>query len=185
MNCENETQLLLVQVEAGEEGAEAALFELVYQDLRRHAGGLLRGRAGHTLQATGLVHEAWLRLAGTDLTLEGRRHLIRIAARAMRHVLLDHARRRSAGQRPDPARRVDLDPDLVSAPNRSMELLILDEALEALRAQDERLATVAELRLFGGLGHQEIADTLELSLRSVERAWHQARAALQASSDSR
>ena len=151
---------------------------LLYTELRRIAARLLadQGR-GHTLQPTALVHEAWLRLADqTQTSAADRMRFLRLAARAMRFVLVDHARARCADKRGG-GRRVTLDLEQVAlAPGAG--LLELDQALEQLTAVDPELARLVELRFFAGLSHAAVADTLGVSLRTVERQWRLARAFL-------
>ena len=160
-------------------GAEASeLFPLVYAELRRIAAReMRRERPGRTLQTTALVHEAYLRLLkDASLSFENRAHFLGIAARAMREILIEHARGRAARKRGGGAVRLTLD-DLaapVAAP--SVDVLALDEALERLARFDERHARVVELRYFGGLSVEETAAAMKLSPATVKRAWTLARA---------
>ena len=161
-----------VRADAGE------LFPLVYAELRRIAAReMRRERPGRTLQTTALVHEAYLRLLkDTSLSFENRAHFLGIAARAMREILIEHARGRAARKRGGGAVRLTLD-DLaapVAAP--SVDVLALDEALERLARFDERHARVVELRYFGGLSVEETAAAMGLSPATVKRAWTLARA---------
>ena len=161
-----------VRADAGE------LFPLVYAELRRIAAReMRRERPGRTLQTTALVHEAYLRLLkDTSLSFENRAHFLGIAARAMREILIEHARGRAARKRGGGAVRLTLD-DLaapVAAP--SVDVLALDEALERLARFDERHARVVELRYFGGLSVEETAAAMDLSPATVKRAWTLARA---------
>lgn len=150
--------------------------DLVYAELRRLARRAMSRQApGHTLQTTALLHEAWLRLEKVGARWESEEHFLAVAARAMRSVLVDHARRRSADKRGGGRQRVDLD-DLVDVlQQRSADLLALDEALAELARLDEELGRIVELRFFGGLKHPAIADLLGVSLRRVERGWSTAR----------
>jgi RNA polymerase sigma factor (TIGR02999 family) len=150
----------------------------VYAELRTLAGRYLRHeRPGHTLDPTGLVHEVCLRLAdGRAQTVSDRGHLIGIAARSMRQVLVNHAQRRSAARRGGGRRRVELDPALAVFEARCVDLLALDEALARLEGRDPRLCHVVELRFFGGLSIAEIAVVTGSSTRTVERDWMTARA---------
>jgi RNA polymerase sigma factor (TIGR02999 family) len=169
---------LLARLGQGEESAVGDLFQLVYRELRELAAGqLARERPGHTLQPTALVHEAFMKLSGTAVGARDRGHFIGIAARAMRQVLVDYARRRGAGKRGRGWDRttlrvggavVDVDPD---------ELLDLDRALETL---DERQRRVVELRYFAGLEELEVARLLGVTERTVRRDWVKARAWLYA-----
>lgn len=180
----------LVAWTQGDEGARERLWERVYADLRVQARAYLsRERAGHTLEPTALVHEAWFRLirAG-DLEVESRGHFLALAARAMRQVLVDHARARLAEKRGAARRRgggsellqlaeVDLDQD-------AEELLALEEALEDLRRLSPRLVQVVELRFHGGLNKDEAALSLGISRNTVDRDWRAARAWLATRLDS-
>jgi len=153
----------------------------LYGELRRLARGILAGqRPGHTLQPTALVHEAYLKLADHGETRRyGRTHFMALAARAMRHILVDHARGHARGKRGGAWRRVTLTDGLEPAGKSDLDrdqLLALERALERLQAVDEREARVVELRFFGGLTMVEIAEALDVSLRSVEADWTHARA---------
>ena len=172
---------LLDRASAGDEGAAGRLLELVYEQLRALAASYLRGeRAGHTLQPTALVHEAFLRLqAGSPVRYQNHTHFFAVAARAMRQVLVDHARRRAAAKRGGDPERVTLDDGLQlggDAESRVIDVLALDEALERLGKLDERQARVVELRFFGGLTIDEAARVLEVSTDTVEDDWAMARA---------
>lgn len=156
-------------------GSRGALGCETYAELRALAAAhLRRERRGHTLQPTALAHEAWLRL-GAQLEAPG---LEAAASKAMREILVDHARRRSAAKRGGGWRRVTLDPAACELPGRELDLLALDEALENLAALDGRQAQVVELRYFGGLSTEETARALGVSARTVEGDWHMARAFL-------
>jgi RNA polymerase sigma factor (TIGR02999 family) len=153
------------------------LMPLVYEQLRRMAHRQLGAEAaGHTLTATALVHEAWLRIADqTRARLQDRAHFFSIAARAMRRILIDYARRHRAARRggidgvaPAP---VSLDAVELSVNERADALVALDEALERLAAVDARLARVVECRFFAGLTEEETAEALEVSRRTVAREW--------------
>jgi RNA polymerase sigma factor (TIGR02999 family) len=161
----------------GDEEARERLFHLLYGELRRQAGRYMRReRPGHTLQPSGLVHEAFLRLAGSPgLDWQSRGQFFAIAARVMRQVLVDHARRRGAAKRA--GWHVTLDEgDAATVP---LDVLDLERALEELVALDPRQARVVELRFFGGLDVDETAQLLGLSPRTVKREWQTARAWLQ------
>ena len=154
---------------------------LVYDELRRLAGGYLRReRVGHTLSPTALVHEAFLRLVDQNsVTWIGRSHFFGIAAQAMRRVLVDHARRRSAKKRSRQL-EVTLDPELNVADDAAAgEILAVDEALARLAELDPRPARLVELRYFAGLSIAEAADVLEISSATAKRDWALARAWLQ------
>jgi RNA polymerase sigma factor (TIGR02999 family) len=162
---------------AGAADASRRLFELVYDELRRLAGGLMRHeRADHTLQPTALVHEAFMRLAdATGIEWQGRAHFMGVAARAMRQILVDHARRRAAEKRGGGLQRVTLTGQEPVAPHDAVEILELDELLERFAALDPRAARVVELRVFGGLTVQGAAHLLEVSPRTVDGDWAVAR----------
>jgi RNA polymerase sigma factor (TIGR02999 family) len=161
----------------GDQAAGEELFPILYAELRRQARHYMRReRRSHTLQPSGLVNEAYLRLAGSpDLGWQDRAHFFAIAARVMRQVLVDHARRRRAAKRE--GCRVTLED--AKAPAAPLELLDLENALTELVALDPRQARVVELRFFGGLDVEETADVLGLSARTVKREWQTARAWLQ------
>ncbi len=173
----DEVSRLLEGVNAGAPGAFDSLVGLVYGELRRMAGGLMRGQAGgHTLQPTALVNEAYLRLAQGTTQWDGRAHFFGAAARAMRQVLIAHARRHATEKRAGGAVRVtfhDLD---VQAPEPHLDVLALDEALNALAQVNGRFSRVMELRYFAGCTLQEIADLSGQSLATVKRDWAYARA---------
>lgn len=155
---------------------EDRLFQLIYSDLRRGAGDLMRAERGaHTLQPTALVHEAYLRLVGADVEWEGRTHFLGIAARVMRQVLVDHARRRGAARRGGGWERVTLDEDFVDGRDPVFEILDLDRALNRLTGMSERMARVAELRIFAAMSRSEIAEVLAVSVSTVRNDWAVAR----------
>jgi RNA polymerase sigma-70 factor (ECF subfamily) len=170
---------LLEESAAGDETAAARLFPIVYDELRRLAGAALRReRPSHTLQPTALVHEAFLRLVDVKSSrLQDRGHFIAIAARAMRRVLVDHARSRGAVKRGKAEARLSIDDvDVAAADASDMDLVALDQALERLAAIDERQARIVELRFFGGLTVEETAVVIGASDRTVKRDWQMARA---------
>jgi RNA polymerase sigma factor (TIGR02999 family) len=172
-----ETTRLLRAIGAGDPRAAEQLLPLVYDELHRLAARLMgRERKGHTLQATALLNEAFLRLCDPGGSFDDRAHFLRVAARAMRHVLVDHARARRAHKRVGPGTRVDLDEAAAFAEDDADSVLAVDETLGRLAAVDSQLAQLVELRYFGGLDNPSIAAALGLSLRSVERAWVTARA---------
>jgi RNA polymerase sigma factor (TIGR02999 family) len=169
---------ILARVRAGEADADAELLPLVYEELRGIARGqLARGRGGHTLQATALLHEAWMKLGDVGRAdPQDRTHFLAIAARTMRQVLVDHARGKNADKRGGSWERVTLDIALDQLQCRELDLVELDDALQQLAAQDPRKARVVELRFFGGLSMAEVAEVTGMSLRSVEGDWYMARA---------
>lgn len=152
----------------------------VYEELRKIAHRHLRKeRSGHTLNTTALVHESYVSLAGSDkLEWESRTHFCAVASRAMRHILVDYARRRAAAKRGGGRIQVTLGEGVAAQQGLPYDLLALDEALQALADRDERLARVVECRFFGGMTVDETADALEVSRRTVERDWTRAKAYL-------
>jgi RNA polymerase sigma-70 factor (ECF subfamily) len=160
-------------LEGADEGAQENLFTLVYAELRSLAGILMSAeRAGHSLQPTELVHEAYLRLVMADAsTWEGRAHFLATAARAMRRILVDHARRRGAAKRGGARTRVSLRPEIAPAPEPAVDLLHLDDCLRRMADLDERMARLVELRVFAGMTHREAAYVLGVSTRTAEGDW--------------
>jgi RNA polymerase sigma factor (TIGR02999 family) len=153
------------------------LAQQVYDELRRLAGAYMRReRPGQTLQPTALVHEAYLRLAGTDPVWTDRNHFIGIAARSMRQILVERARARGAQKRWAGMDRVTLSETLVGAANEDAMLPALDDALDRLGAIDPEQVRIIELRYFVGLTNEETADALGLSPATVKRRWALARA---------
>ena len=169
---------LLIKWRQGDKAALDALIPLVYRELRGVAGARLRGeRAECSLQTTALVHETYLRLVDLNrLTLENRTHFFAIAARLMRQILVDQARRSQAEKRGGGLTMVTLEAaSPVSAPN-IVDVLALDQALEELASLDERLCRVVELKFFAGLTIDEAAEALDVSRATVERDWAAAKA---------
>jgi len=162
----------------GDDHALDSLMPLVYHELRRIASYILKGeRPGNTLQPTALVSEAYLKLAGgTKMRWQDRAHFFAVAARAMRQILVDYARRHQREKRGGKAQRLQLDEALVFAVERSEELLALDEAMDRLAAVDQRKARVVELRFFAGLENKEIGEVLNVSANTVMRDWNLAKA---------
>jgi RNA polymerase sigma factor (TIGR02999 family) len=171
---------LLRAVEGGDRAARDRLFAVVYAELRGLARGQLRRiPARDTLSTTALVNETYLKLAGDrPWTARDRSHFFALAARAMRQILVDHARRRARQKRGGGVAAVSLDEALVPSPDRAEELLALDAALERLEAMDAELAQIVEWRFFAGLSVEEVAELLEISDRTVKRHWRAARAFL-------
>jgi RNA polymerase sigma-70 factor, ECF subfamily len=164
---------LLAEWRRGDGAALARLIPLVYAELRRVASARLRHEApNHTLQTTALVHEAYVRLVGLErMTLRDRTHFFAMAARLMREILVDHARRRDAQKRGGGLTMLALDDVAAGAESGIVDVLALDEALTELHALDERLCRVVELRYFAGLNIAETADALDVSSATVERDW--------------
>ncbi len=173
-----QTARLLIAAESGDSQASEAMLALVYDELHDLARSMFGGeRHDHTLQPTALLHEAWMRIDSGDTEWQDRRHFVRVAAKAMRNVLVDHARARGAQKRGGGHRDVTLNTDLTGSSTASPdELLAIHEALQELSKVDEQLGDIVELRVFCGMKHPAIASTLDMSLRSVERSWRLARA---------
>jgi RNA polymerase sigma-70 factor, ECF subfamily len=170
---------LLSEVSTGNQDAAASVFALVYDELRRLAASALRHeRPDHTLQPTALVHEAYLRLADEPQgRWENRAHFLAVAARAMRRILVDHARSRNARKRGSGAVRFSIEDveDPVVAQGQDLDLVVLDEALARLTALDPRQGRIVELRFFGGLSVEETGAVVGASPRTVKRDWQLAR----------
>jgi RNA polymerase sigma factor (TIGR02999 family) len=164
---------LLVQWSQGDDAALVELTPLVYDELRRVAHCYLSGqRPDHTLQTTALVNEAYLRLADqTNPCWQNRAHFFAVAARAMRQILVSYARTQQAQKRGGGAVKVDLDEVALVSPEESKEIVELHEALEQLSALDSRKAQVVELKYFGGLNYEEIAEVLKISRITARRDW--------------
>ncbi|HJS75760.1 MAG TPA: ECF-type sigma factor [Vicinamibacteria bacterium] len=172
--------LLLQAYAGGDRAAFDQLVPLIYEELRRIARNhLRRTQRGATLDTNGLVHEAYLKLAGQKgMRVEDRGHFLAIAARAMRQIIVSRARARVAAKRGGGDIRMTLDEERVAAAgeNQAEWLLDLDRALEGLRERDERLARTVECRFFAGLSEDETAEALGVSLRTAQRNWMRARA---------
>lgn len=171
------TQLLLAWGK-GDQTAFEQLLPLVYGELRLIAERYLkRERAGHTLQATALVHEAYLKLVNQQqVEWQNRAHFYGIAAHAMRRILIDHARTRQADKRGSGETQLSLDENLTVADERHRELIALDDALTALAAFDPQKSRIVELRYFGGLSIEETAAVLDIGTATVIRQWRLAKA---------
>src|SRR5437867_2323107 len=169
---------LLADWSHGDNGALAELTPLVYEELRRLAHHFMDGqRLDHTLQTTALVDEAYLRLADqTNPSWQSRAHFFAIAARAMRQILVNYAKSSRAQKRGGGALRVELDEAALVSPEQSKEIVDLHEALERLAALNSRKAQVVELKFFGGLNYDEMAEVLKVSRITVRRDWEFARA---------
>lgn len=161
----------------GNQQAAEQLLPLVYKELRSVAMRYLRKeRANHTLQATELVHEAYLKLIReSDRTWQNRAHFIGVAANAMRAILVDYARAWQAGKRKSNQNKVPLIEEIVCSPERSRDLIALDDALRVLAEKSPRQAKVVELRYFGGLNVEDTAEVLGVSPKTVKRDWSLAR----------
>jgi len=173
---------LLTRIQNGDRVAETRLFELLYSDLRRMAKSQLRSeRSDHTLQPTALVHEVYVKVFGdTPPPAYSRSHFMALAARVMRQYLVDHARARKTRKRGGEKTRVEFDEAWIYDDRRSDEFLAVHDALERLRRWAPRQSHIVEMRFFGGLSEDEIAEHLQVSSRTVKRDWAMARAWLHA-----
>lgn len=172
---------LLNEVQGGSQAAYEQLLELVYETLRTMARQRLRkAQPGQTLQATALVHEAWMRMGdGTDQGWQSRQHFFATAARAMRDIVVEQARRRKRAKHGGDQERVEFSTDLLSANgSKAVDVIALDDALTSLEASYERPARIVMLRTFAGATIEEIAEMLEISKRTVDREWLFARTVL-------
>jgi len=169
---------LLADWQRGDETALNRLTPLVYDELRRIAHRYVqRERNGHTLETTALVNEAYLRLAEQKkIDWQNRAHFFAVTAQVMRHILIDHARRRHFAKHGGEVRRVSLAEAEMMSQERAGELVALDEALDELAELDARKSRVVELRYFGGLGLEETAEVLAISVMTVRRDWRAAKA---------
>jgi len=174
----NEITEQLIAWSKGDEGALDALIPAVYQELRRMANYYLRGEnAGHSLQPTALVHEAYLRLIDqTKVDWQNRAHFFGVAAQMMRRILVDHAKAKHRAKRGGTATKVSLDETVNLSSERAAELVALDDALKVLDELDERKSRIVELRYFGGLTVDETAQVLGVSDKTVMRDWSLAKA---------
>lgn len=180
MSAQEDVTRLLADLTAGDAAAVDRLLPLVYDELHSLAQRQLRAeRPDHTLQATALVHEAYIRLVDqTSVQWRSRAHFMAIAATAMRRILVDHARARGRQKRGGSSgrERVELDDALVVAFERDAGLIDLDDALERLGARSPERARIVEMRFFGGLSIEEIAGVLGISVSTVNREWRYSRA---------
>ena len=167
---------LLQAMRSGDPEAEAELMRLVYPELRRLAAAYLRRESpNHSLQATELINELYLRLAGGPHEFENSAHFRAVAAKSMRNILVDRARARHAGKRGGEVRKLGLDGLEIGSPSMDDRVLALEEALSRLSEWDARQARVVQLRFFGGMTEEEIGEVLGMSARTVKRDWRQAR----------
>ena len=164
---------LLVAWSSGDEAALQELMPLVYDELRKLAHHYIRReRPGHTLQTSGLVNEAYLRLVDqTKIQWQSRKHFYGIAARLMRQILVDYARKQSYAKRGGDAQRVELDEKLIISRDRAADIVDLDDALKKLAEIDPRQSQIVELRFFGGLSVEETAEVLSISVSTLMRDW--------------
>ncbi len=177
-NAGQQITRLLSLANAGDKQAADDLLPLVYGELRKLARSRMRHeQPGQTLQATGLVHEAYLRLVGSeDIAWDSRGHFFAAAAEAMRRILIERARRKSRIRHGGELRRASMHTDILVVDDADSQLLDLDQALTDLEAQDRQMANVVKLRYFAGLSIEETAAALNISPRSVNRSWVAARA---------
>jgi RNA polymerase sigma factor (TIGR02999 family) len=183
-----EVSALLAGAKAGDRACESRLFEVVYGELHRMAAAKLRHeRANHTLQASALVHEAYVRLLGPAVEgWDNRRHFFKTASGIMRNILVDHARARRARKRDGALQRVELDFEPAATSDSDLDrMLMVDEALTKLATWDARQAKVVELRYFAGFDVVETAEILGVSEKTVKRDWSMARAWLQTQLENR
>ncbi|MEM9291717.1 MAG: ECF-type sigma factor [Acidobacteriota bacterium] len=178
MNPSDEITQLLHAFRDGEQEAFERLVPLVYEDLRRIARAhLRRGPSGQTLGATGVVHEAYFKLAGSaGVDWENRGHFLAVAARAMRQVIIAYARRSCAAKRGGDERAQTFEEGQIAIERQADQLLDLERVLDRLAAVDQRLVQVVECRFFAGLSEMETAEALDTSVRTVQRLWARARA---------
>lgn len=168
---------VLNAAQAGDPAASREAFDLIYSELRRLAAGkMAREAAGHTLQATALVHEAWLRLAGPEQSWQNRAHFFSSAGEAMRRILVDHARKKHAQKRGGGVAPEELDEATFALVAPADELLAVNDALDLLAKEDAAAAELVKLRYFIGMKMDDAAETLGMPVRSAERLWAYARA---------
>jgi|SRR5579871_1404128 len=168
--------LLLARMRQGDETAERDLASIVYPELQKMARGIMSGeRFDHTLQPTALVNEAYVRLAAMAQGLNDRTHFFAAAASVMRHVLVDYARQHRAAKRPGNRPRLDLKDDLMVLESNVDLILDVERATEKLKEWDPRQFQIVELRFYGGMTEEEIAEVLSISARTVRRDWEMAR----------
>ncbi len=177
-----EVTRILAELNQGDGSATERLLPLVYDELRALAGSYFaRRQAGHTLQPTALVHEAYVKLAGSEGQWQNRAHFMAVAAKAMRQILMNHARDKAAVKRGGGAAKITIVEAVTpvtgeSDAGRQLDLIALDEALTKLAAVSERQARITELRFFGGLTIADTAHVVGVSTTTVEDDWHMARA---------
>ena len=178
MDTQGKVTHLLAELRTGKKEAESRLIEVVYPELRKIAMRYMRSeRPGHSLQATALVNEAYVRLLGQhDRDFQNRSHFFAVAATQMRLILVDHARQKRAQKRQGERVRVDLTDVLMVSEDKLEQVLEIDEALERLRGWDPRQCKIVEMRFFAGLTEEEIAEILGVTPRTVKRDWKVAKA---------
>jgi RNA polymerase sigma factor (TIGR02999 family) len=167
---------LLTDVDRGEPDAMSRLIDAIYPELKRLAHFQLAGeRPDHTLNTTAIVHEAYVRLAASREGWKDRKHFLRAAATVMRHLLVDHARKRNAAKRGDGRVALTLDESRLASDDDAVAVLALDNAIKDIAAIDPRLEQIIECRYFAGLSVADTAETLDMAVRTVERDWQRAR----------
>ncbi len=175
-----EVSQLLLAWRGGDQAALAKLTPLVYDELHRLAARYMqRESPGHTLQTSALVNEAFVHLIDQQIDWQNRAHFFGVAANMMRHILLNHARDHARVKRGGGAIQVSFDEAALVSVERAAELIALDDALNDLAVFDPRKSRLVELRFFGGLSNEEVAEVMDMSLRTVEREWRKAKAWLQ------
>ena len=169
----SETTHILSDISSGDRSQADRLMEIVYDDFRRVAASYLVGETKrHTLQPTAVVHEAFIKLVDQDkVDWRGKSHFFAVGAVTMRRILVDHARRKAAGKRGGDRQRISLDEELTVSPRRDEDVLAIHEALEKLAEIDEQRSKIVELRFFGGLTNDEVAEVLGVSKRAVQKQW--------------
>ena len=168
----SEVTRILENIEQGDHKAADELLPLVYDELRKLAAVKMSSQsADHTLQPTALVHEAWLRLAGAEAGFEGRTHFFAAAAEAMRHILVDHARRKTALRHGGGQQRVEFDEAGIATPGNDGQILAVNDALEKLAGYNKLGAELVKLRYFGGMTLAEAAQALSISDRTADNYW--------------
>lgn len=178
MNATPDVTGLVVDLRSGNQSVVDHLLPIVYDELRRIAHiHLSKERPDHTLSTTALVHEAYLKLVDqTKAGWQDRAHFCAVASKAMRRILIDHARRRNAQKRGGSKKPISLDESRIAVEEKAATLVSLDDALDRLSDLDQRCASVVEMRFFGGLQEEEIAEVIGMSVRTVRRDWVKARA---------
>ena len=173
-----EATQILHAMSNGDRSGTDRLIELVYEDFRNLAGKYMgRDTPGNTLQPTAVVHEAFIKLVGhEEVDWRGRSHFFAVGAVTMRRILVDHARKRSAKKRGGDRQRIRLTDELTISKNNDEDVLAIDEALTRLAEIDQRRSQIVELIFFGGLTHEEVAEVLGVTTRTVERQWASSRA---------
>lgn len=170
---------LLARIDSGEPGAFDELVEAVYPELKRLARYHLRSeRPSHTLNTTAIVHEAYLRMAGKNPSWQNKGHFLRASSKVMRHLLVDHARRRNAAKRGGGEKALTLEEQSLPDADNHMALIAMDNAIKDMREVDSTLEGVVECRIFASLSVSETAEALDISERTVRRRWEFARACL-------